>query len=139
MIGDVDQGAVGDCYYLAGIASLAEFPERISRVLATPDVNAAGIYAFNVYVRGIPTLLVIDDYLPLYYSNYLAFAQASADSSIWSPIFEKAWAKINGNYEITSGGFPNEAWNFLAGVPSFTYKFTALDADSLWAIVSPAD
>jgi hypothetical protein len=60
---------VGDCYYLAGIAALAEFPDRIKKILATPYKNKAGIYGLNVYVRGIPTLLLVDDYVPLYYSS----------------------------------------------------------------------
>jgi hypothetical protein len=60
----VVQGNVGDCYYLAGIASIAEVPSRIEKILATPNANKAGIYGLNVWVRSIPTLIFVDDMLP---------------------------------------------------------------------------
>lgn len=135
----VAQGMVGDCYYLAGIAALAEFPERIDYNLATKTRNSAGLVALNVWVRGVPIQFVIDDNIPFWYSTP-AFAQLGSDQSLWGPIFEKAWAKINGNYEITNGGFPAEAFTFLTNVPTMSYPVEGTQtADSLWNIVSPAD
>jgi calpain-15 len=32
---DIYQGDCGDCYFLSGISSLAEFPERIRRIFKT--------------------------------------------------------------------------------------------------------
>jgi hypothetical protein len=119
---------------LAGIAALAEFPDRVSKVLATPYKNKAGIYALNVWVRGIPTLLLLDDFVPLSSSPY--FAKTGTDGSLWGPLFEKAWSKVNGNYEAIVAGFPSEAFEFLTNVPSSSYEVKgALTGDSLWAIV----
>lgn len=135
----VAQGYVGDCYYLAGIAALAELPERLDYNLITKSKNAAGLISLNVWVRGIQTQLVIDDSIP-FYGSEPAFADIGTDQSLWGPIFEKAWAKINGNYEITNGGFPSEASTFLTGVPSASYQVKGvLSASALWNIVSPAD
>jgi len=45
-----------------------------------------------------------------------------------------------GNYETLSGGFPAEAFEFLTNVPSSSYQVNGvLNANTLWAIVQPAD
>jgi len=52
---------LGDCYFLGGIASVAEDEERIKRVFINEQTNSAGIYAFNVFIRGLPTIVTVDD------------------------------------------------------------------------------
>ena len=42
---DIKQGECGNCYFLAGLASLAEYPERIQRIFLQQEVNKAGCYA----------------------------------------------------------------------------------------------
>jgi hypothetical protein len=42
---DIKQGDCGDCYFLSGLASLAENPERIKKIFLTQEVNEAGCYA----------------------------------------------------------------------------------------------
>ena len=63
---DIFQGAIGDCYFLAAGSAIAEHDDRIKGVFV-PEVYSypeEGIYAFNVYVKGIPTTVSVDDYLP---------------------------------------------------------------------------
>jgi len=88
---------------MSGIAALAEFPERVNNLLATPYKNPAGVIAFNVWVRGLPTILVVDDYVPVGNSGP-AFAKLGTDGSTWVMSLEKAWAKLNGNYERIQSG-----------------------------------
>jgi hypothetical protein len=99
---DIAQGALGDCYFLAGISAVAEHPDIITNSIVIKNVSDAGIFSFNLWVRGIPTVVTIDDWVPSvrYYSNVdLLFAKAGWDGSLWGPLMEKAYAKINGNYE----------------------------------------
>jgi hypothetical protein len=88
---------------LSGIAAITEFPERANNLLATPYKNPAGVIAFNVWVRGLPTILVVDDYVPVGNSGP-AFAKLGTDGSTWVMSLEKAWAKLNGNYERIQSG-----------------------------------
>jgi hypothetical protein len=51
---------------LASCSAIAARDERIKK-LFVPEVWSYpkdGVYAFNVYVRGKPTIVTIDDYLP---------------------------------------------------------------------------
>ena len=42
---DITQGKCGDCYFLASLSALAEYPDRIKRIFLTQEVNDAGCYA----------------------------------------------------------------------------------------------
>jgi hypothetical protein len=66
----------------------------------TLESNTAGIFAANVYIKGIPTTISVDDYLPVNKTTgKLVFAQQSVTGSVWAALFEKIWAKVNANYE----------------------------------------
>ena len=54
---------LGDCYFIASMASASEFPFLIKNVLLTPTVNSASIYGFKFWVRGKPWVVAVDDYL----------------------------------------------------------------------------
>jgi hypothetical protein len=51
---DIEQGSIGNCWYLASAAALAEYPERLDRVVENVDINDPGIYAFHFYALGVP-------------------------------------------------------------------------------------
>ena len=61
---DIAQGSLGDCYFLAGISAVAEHPDLITDSIVIQNVSNAGIFGFNVWVRGIPTIIIIDDIVP---------------------------------------------------------------------------
>lgn len=46
---------------------------------------------------------------------------------MWSPILEKAWAKVKGNYESSQGGFNVSGLRAITGAPVFTYKTSDID------------
>ena len=52
--------------------ALAEVPGRLEKLLVdqSNELNANGIYAFNLYALGMPTSVIIDDYLPFYSSSF---------------------------------------------------------------------
>jgi hypothetical protein len=79
--------------------------------------------------------MTIDDYLPFYnvastsgYYTLPYFAQLSPQKELWAPYLEKLWAKVNGNYEVTEGGWPTEAMRFLTGAPSISYYLSSFSA-----------
>jgi hypothetical protein len=57
------------------------------------------------------------------------------DGSLWPALLEKAWAKVNGNYENIGAGFGLEPLTFLTNIPTRKYNANDLSLDSLWKIV----
>jgi hypothetical protein len=82
------------------------------------------VFAAQVYIKGIPTIVAVDDYLPVSSSGSLVFDIQAADGSLWGPLMEKVWAKANGNYEVIIGGDPSESLAFLLGAPTMDYSMT---------------
>ncbi len=79
------------------------------------EKNKAGIYTIKFYIRGRPTLITIDDEF-LFEKNFIqfkgstnpTFAEMSDEyPSLWGLLIEKAWSKIQINYEnsIAGGGY----------------------------------
>ena len=48
---------------------------------------------------------------------------------------EKAYAKINGNYEQLAAGQPSEAMKLLTNAPSFYYSLTSIGATHTWSLL----
>jgi len=125
---DINQGQLGDCYYLAALSSLAEFEDRVKALFITKEINPAGIYLVKIYINGTETLVVVDDHLPVKQNGSPCFASAR-DGEIWVSILEKAWAKLHGTYARTEGGLPCFAASHVMGVPSESFSHSAIESN----------
>ena len=61
---DILQGRCGDCYFLASLSAIAEYPDRIKKIFLTHEINIAGCYAVTMYINGEKRTVVVDDYFP---------------------------------------------------------------------------
>ena len=119
---DINQGYIGNCWFLAGASALAEIPSRLQDVFLNTEneLNSAGIYAVNFYTLGVPHTVIVDDMLPLrsWGTGYnTLFSHVSDDSAMWMPILEKAFAKYHGNYQHIVAGSPFTSTRTLSGSP----------------------
>ena len=99
---------LGDCYFIAGISAMAEYSERLKKAFVIKEMNKSGILAFNMWVKGIPVVVTIDDVLPFESVSGISkpfFSDIGLNGALWGPLLEKVWAKINGNYERTAAGW----------------------------------
>jgi calpain-15 len=133
--GDVSQGQIGDCYFMATLSALAAFhPQIISDMFITKEFNEAGIYAMKVYVNGHRQVVVVDDYIPYYkWARAPAFAKKET-LNIWPILIEKAWAKVCWCYEGIISGHAKEALEFLLPYQNedVSLKYSIEDAKKIW-------
>ena len=116
------------------MVAFAEDEERFKEIFVLKEANELGIYIFNLYVRGRPFMVSIDDYIPFIEGNTSseslpAFANIGVDGALWGPLLEKVWAKINGNYESTAAGWQHEALRIFSGAPSYDYLTSSYTED----------
>lgn len=91
----------------------------------------------QLFVKGKPEIITIDDYLPFYGSS-LMFSKRANDGDFWVPLLEKAFAKLNGNYEMIGGGWQSESFRILNGAPSRFYMLATTDTATSWSVITNA-
>jgi calpain-15 len=119
---DINQGALGNCWFLASIASVAENPALIRRLFITKEYNEKGLYQLRICKNGEWVKVTVDDYIPCYYSGGPMFCRATGDE-LWVLLLEKAYAKLHGNYVQLRAGFVTHGMSDLTGAPTREYKF----------------
>ncbi|WP_428937473.1 C2 family cysteine protease [Fontivita pretiosa] len=109
---DVRQGQVGDCYFLAVLASVAKVNPNLIRQ-SIVDLGD-GTYAVRYYFDDQPMYVRIDGDLPTgMKSGSLVYAQFGADNSTWVALMEKAYAfyrNWGGSYAGLSSGWMSEGY-----------------------------
>ena len=111
---DIDQGAVGDCYFLAALGAAADDSSSHIRK-AVVDL---GDGTFAVRFKGFwgDTFVRVDHELPVSSGTNPRYAGLGAGNSMWVAIMEKAFAFYrhnDGRYDALDSGNPSEAFGLL--------------------------
>ena len=61
---DVQQGEIGDCYFLSSITALTEYPFLITEKFRTRKFNEEGYYELIFFIDGEWQIIFLDDYFP---------------------------------------------------------------------------
>jgi calpain family cysteine protease/hemolysin type calcium-binding protein len=126
---DINQGALGDCYFLTGLGSAAMVnPDAIlSRAVDFGD-GTFGVSLGDKFYR-VDNRLVVARYGDQQL-NYVSFGD---NGSIWPSVMEKAFTYFrqgDGNYDSIQGGFCFDVFNTV---------FEATDAQQVWFNMAPGD
>ena len=118
---DILQGALGNCYFLSAIATIAEeAPAMIQKRFLFSGRSTEGVYGIMARVSGQWKLVLVDDCFPVKKNNGrcdFAFTRANGPE-LWVVLLEKVWSKLCGSYVNIIGGQSSEVFN------TFTHSYT---------------
>ncbi|VUC25931.1 unnamed protein product [Clonostachys rosea] len=156
---DIVQGGLGDCWWLAGLGTIAHRKDLMDKVCVARN-EECGVYGFVFFRDGewVPT--VIDDNLYLSSvdwtkagtgtdatgdrarawrknrqtgSGALYMASCKDENETWLPLLEKAYAKAHGDYEALEGGHLGAGVeDMTGGVSSVLLTSRVLRKEKLW-------
>ena len=144
---DIRQGALGNCWFLASIAALAESPALVKRLFITEEYNEFGIYKLRICKNGEWVVVTIDDYIPCSLNGGPMFSSSNGNE-LWVLLLEKAYAKLHGNYWQLRAGFVSHGMMDLSGCPTERVNFPKersqyhkirTFADEFWSKLMEAD
>lgn len=102
------------------------------------DYPSEGLIGVKLYIKGKPEIVAIDDFLPFLSTSTLFGSRRSSDGDFWMSLLEKAFAKVNGNYEAIGAGWQSESYKILNSAPSRIYMSSTVTAASAWNIIADA-
>lgn len=119
---DIEQGDIGDCYYLSVLSSVAHADPNLIRqsVVELGD----GTYVVDFHHNGANVFVRVNADLPV--ASYgLVFAGLGAQNSMWVAIMEKAYTFFRtgaGSYASIDSGWMDQAYSALGSSSQSTYS-----------------
>eukprot|EP01129_Flabellula_baltica_P016956 TRINITY_DN9254_c0_g1_i1.p1 TRINITY_DN9254_c0_g1~~TRINITY_DN9254_c0_g1_i1.p1 ORF type:complete len:998 (+),score=248.60 TRINITY_DN9254_c0_g1_i1:24-2996(+) len=115
--GDVCQGALGDCWFLSALSTIAQSGNDQVQCLFVSYEPLYGFAQCRFWKDGEWKLITVDDRIPCKRGRP-CFARCRDLNELWVPLVEKAYAKLHGSYENIESGIINNALVDLTGEPS---------------------
>lgn len=140
--GDIKQGSVGDCYFMASLAEVA--CKNASTITNMFVVNGDGTYTVKFFNQGTASYVTVDSYLPtdsagrLIYAGMGKYASSTANE-LWTMLAEKAYVQLNemgwqraglsgsgqNSYTAISGGYIYAALGHITGSTTTPFASTS--------------
>merc|ERR1712232_760416 len=114
---DVNQGMLGNCWFLASCAAVANYPTWVKQMFSkNPELRKDGKYEIRLYHPGKKQFhyVVVSDEVPAKDGQPM-FSGFTKEKEIWPCLVEKAFSKFCKNYAETEGGFPVFGMRYLCG------------------------
>jgi len=120
---DLLQGSIGNCWFVAAVASMAEFPKEVRRIFgSSTDLEPSGRYTLRLYDHNQDRIrnITIDEFIPCHPRRWWdehgkpLFARPNGNEA-WVLLLEKGMAKMFGSYSKLDGNHAGVAFRALTG------------------------
>lgn len=141
--GDIQQGALGNCWLLGSLCCLATSPHLLERLFVnTEHMLDYGFVTCQFFKNGNWQQVIVDTRIP-YNTSYGSpiYAHCKDPNEMWLPLIEKAYAKFHKNYENLNKGKMTDALVDLTGEASEKYNLRdakispMVESGELWAMM----
>ena len=115
-------GKIKDSYFISYIQLLSQIPHLLNYIMALSDKKWSNVNRFvfivNFFIDGEWKRIYIDDLFPCYKdenNKYHLLGVRPKENELFMMILEKAWAQVNGGYDIIEKGFLINDFEFFLG------------------------
>jgi uncharacterized protein YukE len=140
-ITDIDQGSLGDCYFMAALGALAASdPDQIKQAIVAEDATTCTVRLYEHGIAGpVAREIVVDKtFLSSGMSGGFASPEfagfgdtGSLGPELWPALLEKAYAQMEGGYGEIVGGKSLAAFRAITGNPGERIGPRQADFDEL--------
>lgn len=97
---DLAQDALGDCWLMSGLATLAEVPKRVQTLCRQSELAVDGRYDIKLFdpQRNEWTIVSVDDRLPVQSNNWMRCAQITDEAEIFPALYEVRKSRVQFRY-----------------------------------------
>jgi len=136
---DIQQGALGDCYFLAALSAIAfTHPEIIKSMFTKGSLleGANPVYTTKWLLNGKPTTFAVNNKIPATPSSGIPYFVQEKGGNYWPLVLEKTWAKLFGDYKTIESGLQSEVFKAITQAPVNVYSHNKVvswqDKENFW-------
>ena len=131
----INQGWIKNSNLISSLIMISKINFNIiKKLIIDIKINENGQYRILINNKGIPTLVIIDDYFPCLKGTRFPLFVKSPHNNIWPMIIEKVFAKIYGSYYNLQKISTQEILEMLLFYKVETI-FIKLNYDYLWNVI----
>lgn len=118
----IQQGLLGDCYFIAAMVSIAKNKEIVETLFSEPRNNEKYAACVTFNFMGKRTPVIVDTTVPVKSGKAIFAHPAEQETPLWFCLVEKAFAKYHGSYSSIVGGMSHVAfYRLIGGWPMIFY------------------
>jgi len=136
--GDIGQGELGHCYFLAALAAIAtHHAPVISDMFVERESWKDNVFKTKWLVNGKESVISVDNMIPANDDGNF-FTKQSATGEWWPVILAKTWAKIYGSYKAIEGGIAGNVFGAITRAPVAFNDHEKLQPEALFKALKDA-
>jgi len=136
---DIQQGALGDCYFLASLSAIAYTHPELIKSMFTKGSLLEGehpVYTTKWLLNGKPFTMAVNNKMPANPKNGLPYFVQEKGGNYWPLVLEKSWAKLFGDYKTIEAGLQAEVFKAMTQAPVDVHMHNKIvsqeDKTNLW-------
>jgi len=135
---DIQQGELGNCYFLSALASIASVnPNIIQNMFVETWLWSSGIFKTKWLINGKESIIAVDNKIPAgAYNTY--FTHPSLTGEWWPVVLAKSWAKIFGSFKAAESGYQSTVVNAITRSPSTAVETASKTDAAIWELLMTA-
>ncbi|CAG8792011.1 20341_t:CDS:2, partial [Cetraspora pellucida] len=134
--GELRQGALGDCWFIAALAAIEDFPRVIKSIAVARD-EKNGIYGFVFFKKNLWIGTIVDDNVIVKQNGHYYYNECTCRRETWASLLEST-VRLMPRFTVATKTLTEDMWEMdMSGQTKTSYTCTEIlsnqaKKDTLW-------